>query len=65
MMTDSQAEDSDGGGQPQQYQQNPFQHMGAMGGVAMQRDDSSHQGMPAPPPRPLSAASSTGSTGPP
>jgi len=63
MMTDSQAEDSDGGGQPQP-QQNPFQHMGVMGGVAMQREDSSHQGMPAPPPRPLSAASSTGSTGP-
>ena len=61
MMADSQAEESDGGGQPQQ---SPFQQMGVMGGIAMQREDTSHQGMPAPPPRPLSAASSTGSTGP-
>lgn len=33
-----------------------------MGGVPMQRDDS-HGGMPIPPPRPSSAASSTGSSG--
>lgn len=62
MMTDSQAEDSDGGGRSQQHF--PFQQMGVMGGIAMQREDTSHQVMPAPPPRPLSAASSTGSTGP-
>uniref|UniRef100_A0A0B7KN34 Uncharacterized protein n=1 Tax=Bionectria ochroleuca TaxID=29856 RepID=A0A0B7KN34_BIOOC len=56
MMAESQAEDSDGG-----PQQSPFQHMGVMGGIAMQREDTSLQ--PVPPPRPLSAASSTGSTG--
>lgn len=37
-------------------------HMGIMGGIAMQRDESARM-MPVPPPRPLSAASSTGSTG--
>lgn len=52
-LADSQAEDSDG-------QQMP---MDMMGGIAMQREDSSGHGLPAPPPRPLSAASSTGSTG--
>ncbi|KAG5925660.1 hypothetical protein E4U42_004090 [Claviceps africana] len=36
---------------------------GIMGGVAMQRDDASGRGLPAPPMRPSSAASSTGSTG--
>ena len=51
---DSQAEDSDG-------QQLPSMSM--MGGIAMQREESVGHGMPAPPPRPLSAASSTGSTG--
>lgn len=61
MMTDSQAEDSDGGGSSQQ---GSFQHMGVMGGIAMQREDAGHQGLPTPPPRPLSAASSTGSTRP-
>lgn len=58
MMTDSQADDSDGGGP-----HHPYQHMGVMGGIAMQREDTSQPGMLAPS-RPLSAASSTGSTGP-
>ena len=62
MMADEQAEDSDGGGG--HAQQGPFQHIGVMGGIAMQREDTGHQGLPTPPPRPLSAASSTGSTGP-
>lgn len=52
-LADSQGEDSDG-------QQLPPMDM--MGGIAMQREDSTGHGMPAPP-RPLSAASSTGSTG--
>lgn len=60
MMADNQGDDGDGSHQ----QQSAFQHMGVMGGIAMQREDTSHQIMPAPPPRPLSAASSTGSTGP-
>ncbi|KAF7539615.1 hypothetical protein G7Z17_g12381 [Cylindrodendrum hubeiense] len=69
---DSQAEDSDGGGQPGSQMHvmgmgmgMPMNMpMGMLGGIAMQREDSSGgQGMPAPPPRPLSAASSTGSTG--
>lgn len=51
---DSQAEDSDG-------QQLPPMNM--MGGIAMQREESLGHAMPAPPSRPLSAASSTGSTG--
>ncbi|KAG5948941.1 hypothetical protein E4U53_006090 [Claviceps sorghi] len=38
-------------------------HAGIMGGVAMQRDDASGRGLPVPPVRPSSAASSTGSTG--
>ncbi|KHN95214.1 uncharacterized protein MAM_06925 [Metarhizium album ARSEF 1941] len=41
-------------------------HMGVMGGIAMQRDESARAmalPLPLPPPRPLSAASSTGSTG--
>lgn len=37
-------------------------HLSMMGGIAMQRDESA-RAMPVPPPRPLSAASSTGSTG--
>ncbi|KAK5994890.1 hypothetical protein PT974_03277 [Cladobotryum mycophilum] len=53
-LADSQGEDSDG--------QHRLPHMGMMGGIAMQREDSSQQ-LPIPPPRPLSAASSTGSTG--
>jgi hypothetical protein len=67
MMADSQGSGGHGGddggdGHPP-GQQSPFQHM-VMGGIAMQREDGSHHGMPVPPPRPLSAASSTGSTGP-
>lgn len=62
MMADSQAEDSDGGGQSQR-QQGPFQNMGVMGGIAMQREDTSQANLPQLPPRPMSAASSTGSTG--
>ncbi|EQK99283.1 Mannosyltransferase 1, CMT1 [Ophiocordyceps sinensis CO18] len=38
-------------------------HMAMMGGTAMQRDESGGRPAPVPPPRPLSAASSTGSTG--
>ncbi|KAM5361145.1 hypothetical protein ACJZ2D_013290 [Fusarium nematophilum] len=62
---DSQAEDSDGQGPPPQL---PLPGMGIgmgmMGGIAMQREDSNAgHGVPALPPRPLSAASSTGSTG--
>lgn len=49
-----QAEDSD--------EQQPTS-MTMMGGIAMQREDSAEHAMPMPPPRPLSAASSTGSTG--
>lgn len=52
-MVDSQGEDSD------EQQQHHLSSMGIMGGVAMQREES----LPIPPPRPLSAASSTGSTG--
>ncbi|KAJ4175184.1 hypothetical protein NW754_005604 [Fusarium falciforme] len=62
---DSQAEDSDGQGPPPQL---PLPGMGIgmsmMGGIAMQREDSAAgHGVPVLPPRPLSAASSTGSTG--
>ncbi|KAM0550788.1 hypothetical protein ACHAPJ_008651 [Fusarium lateritium] len=62
---DSQAEDSDGQGPPPQL---PLPGMGIgmgmMGGIAMQREDSgAGYGVPALPPRPSSAASSTGSTG--
>lgn len=55
----SQEGDSDGQG----HLHMPPGHLlsSSMGGIAMQRDDS---GLPLPPPRPLSAASSTGSTGP-
>lgn len=60
MAMDSQAEDSDGGGQAQQ---GPFHNMGVMGGIAMQREDTSQLNLPQLPPRPMSAASSTGSTG--
>lgn len=61
----SQAGDSDGGDGPGGPGHSlPFQHMGVMGGIAMQREDTSYQSTPAPPPRPPSAASSTGSTGP-
>ncbi|KAF5971956.1 hypothetical protein FCOIX_9630 [Fusarium coicis] len=62
---DSQAEDSDGQGPPPQL---PLPGMGIgmgmMGGIPMQREDSgASHGVPALPPRPSSAASSTGSTG--
>lgn len=54
-MVDSQGEDSD--------EQHHLSSMGMMGGIAMVREDSNGQALPIPPPRPLSAASSTGSTG--
>lgn len=38
-------------------------HLSMMGGIAMQRDESAGRAAPVPPPRPSSAASSTGSTG--
>lgn len=38
-------------------------HASMMGGVAMQREESAGRGLPVPPMRPSSAASSTGSTG--
>ncbi|KAH7121338.1 hypothetical protein EDB81DRAFT_766165 [Dactylonectria macrodidyma] len=70
---DSQAEDSDGGGQPDSQMHvmgmsmsmgMPMNMpMGMLGGIPMQREDSNGGQGPAPPPRPLSAASSTGSTG--
>lgn len=44
--------------------QGQLQQMDLMGGIAMQRDDGPPLAVPAPPPRPGSAASSTGSTGP-
>lgn len=59
MLADGQGQVDNGEGP----HQSPFQQM-VMGGIAMQREDASHHGLPAPPPRPLSAASSTGSTGP-
>lgn len=55
-LAESQAEDSDG--------HHHLPSMGTMmGGIAMQREESAGQALPIPPPRPLSAASSTGSTG--
>lgn len=60
LMADAQADDGDGSGQSQQ---GPFQNMGVMGGIAMQREDTSQINLPQLPPRPMSAASSTGSTG--
>lgn len=59
MLAEGQVQGDVGGEGPHA---SPFQQM-VMGGIAMQREDTSHHGMPAPPPRPLSAASSTGSTG--
>ncbi len=56
-MASSQEEDGE-------HHQLPPHMVSVMGGIAMQRDDLSGQGVPVPPPRPLSAASSTGSTGP-
>ncbi|KAF4450611.1 hypothetical protein F53441_6272 [Fusarium austroafricanum] len=61
---DSQAEDSDGQGPPQLPLPGMGIGMGMMGGIPMQREDSgASHGVPALPPRPSSAASSTGSTG--
>jgi hypothetical protein len=54
-MTEEQTDDSD--------DQQSLDAMGLMGGIAMQREDSADHPMPMPPARPLSAASSTGSTG--
>ena len=61
MLAQGQGDDSDDQGQSP-HQQAAFQHIGVMGGIAMQREDTS-QSLPTPPQRPLSAASSTGSTG--
>merc|ERR1712000_176284 len=59
LLAVERADDSDDGGLPQVNQ--PFQ---PLGGVAMQRDTSSNPlAPPVLPPRPLSAASSTGSSG--
>ncbi|KAJ6784469.1 hypothetical protein PWT90_02887 [Aphanocladium album] len=62
----SQELDAEGAFQQQQHHHVPPHLLasgtGAMGGIAMQRDDVSGLPLP-PPPRPLSAASSTGSTG--
>lgn len=55
MMAEQQAEDIDG--------QSQIPSMAMMGGIAMQREDLVGHTMPNAPPRPLSAASSTGSTG--
>lgn len=51
---DSQAEDSDG---------QPLPPISMMGGIPMTRDEMPGLNMPLQPPRPMSAASSTGSTG--
>lgn len=62
-MASSQEGDSDGQGQlhlPAHLMPSAAA-AAALGGIAMQRDES---GLPLAPPRPLSAASSTGSTGP-
>lgn len=56
-LLDSQAEDEHDGQPPQQP------HLAMLGGIAMQRDEPVGRAMPVPPPRPLSAVSSTGSTG--
>lgn len=48
-------------GGEEEEEQGGFQHLGVMGGIAMQREESGHGGLP--PQRPGSAASSTGSTG--
>jgi hypothetical protein len=57
-LADSQTDDSDS-------QSNSLGPESFVGGIAMQREDAVGQpiSMPMPPPRPLSAASSTGSTG--
>ncbi|KAI9150414.1 hypothetical protein HJFPF1_10180 [Paramyrothecium foliicola] len=55
-LADSTTDDSDG-------QPNPMGPDSLVGGIAMQRENAIGQPMPMPPPRPLSAASSTGSTG--
>ncbi|KAI5458887.1 hypothetical protein BGZ63DRAFT_360788 [Mariannaea sp. PMI_226] len=65
---DSQAEDSDGGGHqgplPGMGMGGMGMSLGMMGGIPMQREDStSSHSIPVLPPRPSSAASSTGSTG--
>lgn len=63
MMADGHADDSDGpDGVMSRHHQSPYQHMGVMGGISMQREDTGQHAVSGPP-RPLSAASSTGSTG--
>lgn len=57
-----QMEQEDDGDAGQQQQQGPL-HLAMMGGIAMQREDAAGRAVPMPPPRPSSAASSTGSTG--
>lgn len=63
MMDGQMEEDCDGQMQMQMGMQQGQQMGMHMGGIAMQRDESVGRAMPVPPPRPLSAASSTGSTG--
>ncbi|KAH0596659.1 hypothetical protein MHUMG1_05777 [Metarhizium humberi] len=57
-----QVDDDAAEGQMQSGHAQMGAHAGVMGGIAMQRDESA-RAVPVPPPRPLSAASSTGSTG--
>jgi len=52
-----------GDGGPGAEGQPPLPHLAMLGGIAMQRDEPAPRAVPMPPPRPLSAASSTGSTG--
>lgn len=65
-LLDSQAADDDAA-EPAELAEPaeppPLSHMVMLGGTAMQRDESGGRPAPIPPPRPLSAASSTGSTG--
>ncbi|KAK2600206.1 hypothetical protein QQS21_005080 [Conoideocrella luteorostrata] len=58
MMEAQMEEDGEGGPGGQMAT-----HLSMMGGIAMQREESAGRAMPVPPPRPSSAASSTGSTG--
>ncbi|KAH6605493.1 hypothetical protein Trco_004646 [Trichoderma cornu-damae] len=62
-MAESQGEDSDEQHHLASIGMGMGMGMGMMGGIAMQREESTGQILPIPPPRPLSAASSTGSTG--
>ncbi|KID64684.1 uncharacterized protein G6M90_00g112040 [Metarhizium brunneum] len=61
-LMEGQVDDDAAEGQMQSGHAQMAAHAGVMGGIAMQRDESA-RAVPVPPPRPLSAASSTGSTG--